>query len=326
MSEHPLKIVILDGYTLNPGDLNWEGFSKLGQLKVYDRTTQEEIRNRIRGAQIVITNKTPLSEEVLQSEEAKAIRYIGILATGYNVVDVATAKARGIPVTNIPSYSTDSVAQMVFAHLLEICHHVGAHNAAVHEGEWNRTEDFCFWHFPMIELAGKKLGIVGFGRIGERVAQIGHAFGMEILVLDRKGTGGKSELPYRFVDQKTLYAQSDVLTLHCPLTPETQGMINRESLALMKEGVVILNVSRGDLIVEADLAEALASGKVSGAGVDVLSKEPPSLDNPLLKAPNLLITPHIAWAPWEARARLMEIAVENLEKFISGDPVNVVNK
>lgn len=324
MSTHPLNIVVLDGYTLNPGDLSWDGFSRLGKLAVHDRTSPEEILGRIRGAQIVITNKTPLTAETLNAPEASEVRYIGVLATGYNVVDVQAARRRGIPVTNIPTYSTDSVAQLVFAHLLEICHHVGAHDAAVRQGEWVKSRDFCFWHFPMIELAGKKLGIIGFGSIGRRVAQIGHAFGMEVLVLDRQGKGPQAGLPYRFVPLETLYAESDVLTLHCPQTPETEGIISAESIALMKEGVIILNMSRGGLVKEQDLADGLRTHKVAAAGVDVLSSEPPVPDNPLLSAPNLFITPHIAWAPWEARARLMEIAVENLEGFLNGTPVNVV--
>ncbi|SCZ77344.1 D-2-hydroxyacid dehydrogenase [Acidaminobacter hydrogenoformans] len=324
MSQHPLNIVILDGYTLNPGDLSWDGFARLGKLIVHDRTAPEEILRRIRGAQIVITNKTPLTAETLSAPEAADVRYIGVLATGYNVVDVKAARQRGIPVTNIPTYSTDSVAQLVFAHLLEICHHVGAHDAAVRKGEWVNSKDFCFWHYPMVELVGKKLGIIGFGSIGSRVAQIGHAFGMEILVLDRKGKGPREGLPYRFVPLEVLFAESDVITLHCPQTPETEGLICAESIAQMKDGVIILNMSRGGLVKEEDLAIGLRARKVAAAGVDVLSTEPPKPDNPLLGAPNLFITPHIAWAPWEARARLMEIAVENLEGFLNGEPVNVV--
>lgn len=320
----PLNIVILDGYTLNPGDLNWDGFAKLGKITVHDRTSPEEIRQRIHGAQIVMTNKTPLTAETLNCAEAADIRYIGVLATGYNIVDVQAAKHRGIPVTNVPTYGTDSVAQIVFAHLLEICHHVGAHDAAVRSGEWVSSKDYSFWHFPLVELAGKKLGIIGFGRIGARVAQIGQAFGMEILVLDRQGRGQREGLPYNFVSLETLYMTSDVITLHCPQTPETQGLICAESISRMKDGVILLNMSRGGLINEQDLADGLRSGKIAAAGVDVLSTEPPMADNPLLTAPNLFITPHIAWAPWEARARLMEIAVENLERFLQGDTVNVV--
>jgi len=324
MSQKPLNIVILDGYTLNPGDLSWDGFARLGMMTVHDRTAPDEVLQRIRGAQIVITNKTPLTAETLTSPEAADLRYIGVLATGYNVVDVQAAKSRGIPVTNIPTYSTDSVAQLAFAHLLEICHHVGAHDTAVHKGEWVNSKDFCFWHFPMVELAGKKLGVIGFGSIGARVAQIGHAFGMEVLVLDRQGRGQREGMPYKFVSLETLYAEADVITLHCPLTPDTEALIRTESISRMKDGIILLNMSRGGLVNEQDLADALHSGKVAAAGVDVLSSEPPKADNPLLAAPNLFITPHIAWAPWEARVRLMEIAVENLERFIQGDPVNVV--
>lgn len=325
MNAKPLNIVILDGYTLNPGDLSWEGFSRLGHLTVYDRTPAEALLQRLKGAQIVITNKTPLSQETLRSTEASEVKYIGVIATGYNVVDVETARERGIPVTNIPTYGTDAVAQMVFAHLLEICHHVGAHDAAVKRGDWVASRDFCFWNYPLMELAGKKLGIIGFGAIGARVAQIGSAFGMEVLVLDRQGKGQIEGHPYRFVSLETLYQEADVLTLHCPLTPDTQGMIRRETLARMKDGIILLNLSRGGLVEELDLAEALKSGKVAAAGVDTLSKEPPTEDNPLLTAPNLFITPHIAWAPWEARARLMEVAVENLEAFLRGEFLNVVN-
>lgn len=325
MDDTQLKIVILDGFTLNPGDLNWDGFSKLGQVTVYDRTNPEEVALRIQGAQIVLTNKTPITEVVLNSEGAKSLRYIGVLATGHNIVDSRAAYKCGIVVTNIPSYGSDAVAQMAFAHLLEICHHVGDHSIAVKNGSWSQSPDWCFWNYPLIELAGKKLGIIGFGKIGARMAVIGAAFGMEIMVLDHKGLGEKSALPWQSVDEATLFAHADVISLHCPLTEKTQGMINRKSLAQMKDGVILINVSRGGLIVESDLVDALASGKVRAAGIDVVSYEPILPENPLLKAVNVFLTPHIAWAPFEARQRLMAYAVDNLERFLNNMPINVVN-
>lgn len=317
-----MKIVILDGYTENPGDLSWEGFEALGNVKVYDRTPNELIIPRIGEAEIVYTNKTPITREVLNA--CRSIRYIGVLATGYNVVDVAAAREKRIPVTNIPTYGTDAVGQFAIAMLLEICHHVAHHSQAVHEGRWADCPDFCFWDYPLIELANKTLGIIGFGRIGQVTGRIAKAMGMRVLAYDRVENESGRELA-EYVDLDTLYAQSDVISLHCPLFENNIGMINRESIAKMKDGVIILNNSRGQLINEVDLAQALENGKVSAAAVDVVATEPIQKDNPLLNAPNCLITPHISWAPLESRKRLMDIAVGNLRAFLQGRPVNVVN-
>lgn len=318
-----MKIVILDGYTENPGDLSWEGFENLGELQVYDRTANEDIVKRIGDAQAVIVNKTPLSKETLLA--CPHIKYIGVLATGYNVVDTAAAKEIGAVVCNIPTYGTTAVAQYAFALLLEICHHVGNHSQSVHDGQWTKCSDFCYWNHPLIELAGKTMGIIGFGRIGQNTAKIARAFGMNVLAYDEmQNESGKALGQYVSLDE--LYAKSDVISLHCPLFPSTQGMINKNSIVKMKDGVIIINTSRGPLIVEEDLAQALDSGKVYAAGVDVVSTEPIQEDNVLLKAKNCLITPHIAWAPKESRQRLMDIAVDNLDKFLAGTPINQVNK
>ncbi|MEM1485811.1 D-2-hydroxyacid dehydrogenase [Oscillospiraceae bacterium PP1C4] len=321
-----MKIVILDGYTENPGDLSWEGFEKVGELTVYDRTSlndQAEIISRIGDAEIVITNKTPISAEVINT--APNIKYIGVLATGYNVVDTEAAKARGIAVANIPAYGTAAVAQFAIALLLEVCHHVGHHSDAVKAGRWTSSPDFCFWDYPLIELAGKTMGIIGFGRIGQGTAQIAKALGMKVVAFDEyPNDAGRAIGEYVSLDE--LFAQSDVVSLHCPLFPSTQGIINKDNIAKMKDGVIILNNSRGPLIVEEDLAAALQSGKVAAAGVDVVSTEPIKADNVLLGQPNCIITPHISWAPKEARARLMNIAVDNLNQFLAGTPVNIVNK
>ncbi len=313
-----IKIVILDGYTENPGDLSWEGFEKLGELTVYDRTPADKIVERIGGADIVYTNKTTISRETLDA--CPSVRFIGVLATGYNVVDVAAAKEKGIPVANIPTYGTAAVAQMTFALLLEVCHHVGAHSDSVFAGEWANSPDFCYWKYPLIELAGKTMGVVGYGRIGRAAGDIAKAFGMEVIAYDAFVQAEES------VSLDELFARSDVISLHCPLFPETEGIINSASIAKMKDGVIIINTSRGPLIVEQDLADALNSDKVYAAAVDVVSAEPIKADNPLLKAKNCIITPHIAWAPRESRQRLMDIAVENLRSFLAGNPVNVVNK
>lgn len=312
-----MKIVVLDGYTENPGDLSWEGFEALGELTVYDYTPADKIAERIEGAQAVYTNKTPLTRETI--EAAKALRMIGVLATGYNVVDVQAAKEQGIPVCNIPTYGTSAVAQYVFALLLEICHRVAHHAQAVEEGRWSACRDFCFWDYPLMELAGKTLGLIGYGRIGRATAQIARGFGMRVLAYDAHVTAPEC------VDLDTLLSQSDVISLHCPLFPETQGLINRETIANMKDGVILINTSRGPLIREADLREALLSGKVYAAALDVVSVEPIRPDNPLMGLDNCLITPHIAWAPRESRQRLMDIAVANLRAFVDGKPQNVVN-
>ena len=318
-----MKIVILDGYTENPGDLSWEGFERLGTLTVYDRTEPSEIVSRIGDAEAVIINKCPITAETMDA--CPELRYVGVLATGYNVVDVTAAKERHIAVTNIPTYGTTAVAQMVFAHLLAICQHVEAHSQAVHQGEWNTNPDWCFWNYPLVELAGKTMGIVGFGRIGQTVAGIARALGMNVLAFDRhENETGRALAQY--VSLEELLRRSDVISMHCPLFPETERMINRETIAQMKDGVYFINTSRGQLVDEQALADALNSGKVAHAGLDVVYTEPIRTDNPLLKAKNCFITPHIAWAPKESRKRLMDIAVDNLAQFAAGTPVNVVNK
>ena len=319
-----MKIVILDGYTENPGDLSWSGMEQFGEVKVYDRTPQELIIQRIGDAEAVYTNKTPLTKSTL--EACPNIKYIGVLATGYNVVDIEAAKERGIPVSNIPSYGTEAVAQFTIALLLELCHHIGDHSRSVMAGDWTRSEDFCYWNYPLTELAGKTMGIIGFGRIGQAVAKIAQALGMKILAYSRTREEGLETETCRYAELDELLANSDVISLHCPLHPDTQGMINKETIAKMKDHVMILNSSRGPLIVEEDLKEALNSGKVGGAAVDVVSAEPMKEDNPLLKARNCIITPHIAWAPKETRQRLMNIAVDNLRAYAEGCPQNVVNK
>lgn len=321
-----MKIVILDGYTENPGDLSWSGFEALGELTVYDRSPQdeEEIIKRIGDANAVITNKTPLSERVLKS--CPSVSYIGVLATGYNVVDYQTAREHGIPVCNIPAYGTDAVGQFAIALLLEICHHIGHHSQAVKEGRWEQCEDWCFWDYPLIELAGKTMGIIGYGRIGQSTGRIAQALGMKVFAYDSCQYPELVSDTCRYVQLDELFASSDVIALHCPLFPETQGIINKESIAKMKDGVIILNNSRGPLINENDLAKALNSGKVYAAGLDVASAEPIKGDNPLLTARNCIITPHISWAPKESRQRLMDIAVDNLKNFMNGTPVNVVNE
>ncbi|MCL2191821.1 MAG: D-2-hydroxyacid dehydrogenase [Treponema sp.] len=316
------NIVVLDGRALNPGDLSWDGFEKLGKLSVYDQTLSDQTIERIGDAEIVITNKTSITKEVLDA--APLIKYIGILATGYNVVDLDAARDKGIIVTNIPAYSTAAVAQFAIGLLLEICHNIGHHSRVVYSGRWEANGEFCFWDYPQIELAGKTLGIIGFGRIGQATAKIATAIGMEILAHSRTETDeGRKAGKYVTLDE--LLAKSDVVSLHCPLTPATQGIIDRASIAKMKDGAILINTSRGLLVNERDLADALNSGKIMAAAVDVVSQEPIRGDNPLLKAKNCFITPHIAWAPRETRARLMDIAVENLAGFLAGALVNVLN-
>ncbi len=318
-----MKIVVLDGYTENPGDLSWGGFEALGAFSCYDRTPADQILSRIGDAEIVITNKTPISRATI--EACPHMKYVGVLATGYNVVDVAAAKEHGITVTNIPTYGTDSVAQFAFAMLLEICHHVQHHSDAVHEGRWEHNKDWCFWDYPLIELAGKTMGIIGYGRIGQATGRLAQAFGMKVLANDTYQNPALENDFCRYVGRDELFRESDVIALHCPLFPDTEGIINRDTIAKMKDGVIILNNSRGPLIVEQDLADALNGGKVAAAAVDVVSTEPIRGDNPLLTAKNCLITPHISWAPKESRERLMNIAVDNLRAFLDGNPVNVVN-
>ena len=318
-----MKIVILDGYTENPGDLSWEELGKLGDLTVYDRTPESEIISRIGDAEIVITNKTPLTRATLDA--CPNIRYIAVLATGYNVVDIAAAKEKGIPVSNVPTYGTASVGQFAIAMLLEICHHVAHHSQTVYEGKWNVCADWCYWDYPLIELDGKTMGIIGFGRIGQTTGKIARAMGMKVLAYDSfPSESGKAIAEY--VDLDTLLASSDVVALHCPLFPETQGIINKQTIAKMKDGVILLNNSRGPLIVEQDVADALNSGKIYAAGLDVVSTEPIRNDNPLLKAKNCIITPHISWAPKESRQRIMDCTVSNVLSFLNGAPANVVNK
>ncbi|MCT4619539.1 MAG: D-2-hydroxyacid dehydrogenase [Marinisporobacter sp.] len=318
-----MKIVVLDGYTLNPGDLTWEGLEELGEVTVYDRTPEEKIIERVGNAEIIYINKTVLKRETL--EKLSHVKFIGVLATGYNVVDAEAAKELGIVATNIPTYGTQAVAQFTFALLLEICHHVGEHNLSVKRGEWSKSIDFCYWKYPLMELAGKTMGIIGLGRIGQEVAKIAQAFGMYVVAFANHPQKELENEKLKYVDMDTLFEKSDVISLHCPLFENTRGMINKENIAKMKDGVMILNTSRGALIVENDLAEALNSGKVAGAGVDVLSEEPAAMDNPLLTAKNCIITPHIAWAPKEARERLMNIAIDNLKEFLAGKPINMVN-
>ncbi|MFT5871391.1 MAG: glycerate dehydrogenase [Clostridium sp.] len=319
-----MNIVVLDGFTLNPGDLSWKGLEKLGNLIVYDRTTFEEIVNRASDSEIIFTNKTPLNRETLK--KLPNLKYIGVLATGYNVVDVKAAKEMGIIVTNIPTYGTVAVAQFVFALLLEICHHVGEHSKAVKNGAWTNCEDFCFWNYPLIELAGKTMGIIGMGRIGQVVATIAQSFGMSILAYNTSKNESLKSDTFKYVELDQLYAESDVVSLHCPLFETNMGMINEGSINKMKSGVIIINTSRGPLIVEQDLADALNSGKVAGAAVDVASTEPAKIDNPLMSAKNCIITPHIAWASKESRNRLMNTAIDNLVQFIKKSPINVVGK
>ena len=318
-----MKIVALDGYTENPGDLSWEELGKLGELTVYDRTPEEEILNRIGDAEIVITNKTPLTRATMDA--CPNMRYIAVLATGYNVVDVAAAKEKGIPVSNVPTYGTASVGQFAIAMLLEICHHVAHHSQTVFEGKWNSCADWCYWDYPLIELDGKTAGIIGFGRIGQTTGRIAKALGMNVIAYDLyPNESGKAIAEY--VDLETVLAKSDVLFLHCNLTPENTGLINKENIAKMKDGAILINNSRGQLIDEQDVTDALNSGKLAAAGLDVVYSEPIKADNPLLGAKNCIIPPHMSWGAKEARQRIMNITVDNVKAYIDGAPVNVVNK
>lgn len=322
-----MKIVVLDGYIKNSGDLSWERFEKLGELRIYDRTPQEDtelIIGRIQDAEAVLISDVPLKREVF--ERCPSIRYVGVMSTGYNIVDLEAAGERGIPVCNIPTYGTDTVAQFTIALLLEICSRVGHHSDAVKQGRWGQQPDFCFWDYPLMELSGKTMGVVGFGRIGQRTAQIARALGMKILYQDHARRPELESEECRYADLDTLFGQSDVIALHCPLFPETERMINQAAIEKMKDGVILLNASRGQLVADEDLAEALNSGKVYAAGLDVVSSEPIRMDNPLLTAKNCIITPHIAWAAKESRARLLELAADNLEAFLKGAPVNVVKR
>ena len=318
-----MKLVVLDGYTENPGDLSWDALRQFGDVTVYDRTDESDVIERIAGADIVITNKTPVRAEAIASDSA--LKYITVLATGYDIVDVAAARERGIAVSNVPSYGTAAVAQFAIAMLLEICHHVAHHSETVHDGRWSSCPDWCYWDYPLIELDGKTMGIIGFGRIGQQTGRIAKALGMHVLATgSRPNDSGREIADYVELDE--LLSRSDVIALHCPLFPSTRGIISRENIAKMKDGVILLNNARGALIDEQALADALNSGKVYAAGLDVVSTEPIRPDNPLLKAKNCIITPHISWAPKEARERIMDCTVENIRSFLAGSPVNVVNK
>ena len=318
-----MHIVVLDGYAANPGDLSWDEMKKLGECTIYDRTSPAEILERAQGAEILLTNKTVLNAEVINA--LSALRYIGVLAIGYNIVDAEAARARGVIVTNIPAYSTDSVAQMVFAHLLNICQQVQHHSEEVRKGRWSSNPDFCFWDTPLIELRGKKIGIVGLGHTGSRTARIAIAFGMEVYACTSKSS---FQLPHEIkkMELDELFAECDIISLHCPLTPDTRELVNARRLSLMKPTAILINTGRGPLVNEQELADALNAGRIYAAGLDVLGQEPPRADNPLLTARNCYITPHIAWASTAARERLMRIAVDNVKAYSEGKPVNVVNK
>ena len=320
-----MKIVILDGYTENPGDLSWDWLKEFGEYKVYDRTPYEdaEIIRRIGDAEVVMTNKCPISAATMDA--CPNMKFITVLATGYNIVDYEYAKSKGIPVANVPTYGTAAVGQFAIALLLEICHHVAHHSQAVHEGRWEHCADWCFWDYPLIELDGKTMGIIGFGRIGQQTGRIAKALGMKILASGSRPTDSGREIA-EYVELDELLAKSDVIALHCPLFPSTKGIINKDSIAKMKDGVIIINNSRGPLVVEQDLADALNSGKVACAGLDVVSTEPIHGDNPLLKAKNCIITPHMSWGSKGSRQRIMDCTVDNVKAFLAGEPINVVNK
>jgi glycerate dehydrogenase len=317
-----MKIAVLSGYTLNPGDLSWAPLRRLGELTVYERTPDDRILQHIADAEVVFTNKVPMTREILQS--AKGLRYIGELATGYNTIDVEAARELGIAVTNIPSYGTPAVSQMAIALLLEMCNHVGAHSEEVGAGAWTRCPDYCFWSYPIIELAGKTMGIIGLGRIGLATARIAMALGMDVLAYDQCKNAELESESLRYAELDQLLAEAHVISLHCPLTEKTQEIIRADTIARMRDGVMIVNTARGGLVAEKDLAEALNSGKVRGAALDVLAVEPPVADNPLFAAKNCIVTPHIAWASKESRERLLSIAIDNLQKFLAGEPVNLV--
>ena len=321
-----MKIVVLDGYTENPGDLSWAGLEAFGELTVYDRTSltdEQESIDRIGGAEIVFTNKTPITRRIIDA--CPNLNFIGVLATGYNVVDVAYAKEKGIPVSNVPTYGTASVSQFSIALLLEICHHIGHHSESVHAGNWANNADWCYWDYPLIELEGKTIGIIGFGRIGQQEGKIAKALGMNVIAYDLYPNDfGRAIGEYVSLDE--LYARADVITLHCNLTAENERMINKDSIAKMKDGVILINNARGQLIDEQDVTDALNSGKIAAAGLDVVYTEPIRADNPLLGAKNCIITPHISWAPKESRQRIMDCSVANAKAFLDGAPQNVVNK
>lgn len=318
-----MRITILDGYPLNPGDLSWVYLDKYGDVTVHERTAVADVAERAAGADVVLTNKVPLDADVLK--QLPELKYIGVLATGYNIIDTAYARQRGITVTNVPGYSSQSVAQLTFALLLELCHHVQRHSDRVKEGKWSQSPDFSFWDYPLLELAGKTMGIVGFGDIGRQVADIATAFGMQVVAQSRTETDQSHRRNFRWVELDELLELSDVVSLHCPLTPKTAGLINADTLLKMKTSAFLLNTSRGPLIDEGSLAAALNANQLAGAGLDVLGVEPPKAGNALFTAKNCLITPHIAWATKEARARLMGTVDGNLKAYLAGKPINVVN-
>lgn len=318
-----MKIVVLEGHAVNPGDLSWNWLEAYGSVTVYPRlTTPEETIKRIGDADIILINKTPITAEILDA--CPSVKLICVLATGYNVVDCAAARARNIPVCNVPDYGTSAVAQYTFALLLELCHQIGHHDRLVHEGKWSSCPDFCFWDTPQMELMDKTLGIIGFGRIGQAVGRIAKAFGMRVLAYSRTEYPEGREIG-QYVDLPTLLKGSDIISLHCPLTQETTGIINRENIAQMKDGAILLNTSRGGAVVEQDLADALRCGKLKAAAVDVVAAEPIPTDSPLLTAPNCIITPHMAWAPKESRQRIMDCTKGSIEAYLTGKPINTVN-
>jgi glycerate dehydrogenase len=319
-----MKIVVLDGYTLAADGNSWDALLPLGEVEVYDRSTPAEVVERACGAAVLITNKARIPAEVIDT--CPQLRFIAVSATGFDCVDVEAASCRGIAVANVPEYGSDSVAQHTFALLLELCHHVGLHAAAVREGAWTRSPDFCFWKSPLIELAGKTIGIIGFGRIGRRVGALAHAFGMSVLAQSRSRSVAPLYRPFAWASVDDIFSRADVITLHCPLTVETRGLVNRERLRHVRPTAFLLNTARGGLVVEQDLADALNEGRLAGAAVDVVTQEPICPDNPLLTARNCLITPHIAWATREARRRLLEATVANVAGFLAGKPTNVVNQ
>lgn len=317
-----MNIVVLDGYTLNPGDLTWDGLRALGECTIYDRTPIAETVARAQDADIILLNKSPLTAAMF--EQLPNLRLVSVLATGYNIVDTKAARAHNIAVANIPTYGTGSVAQMTFAHLLNLTQHVAEHSQAVRAGRWTNNPDWCFWDFPLIEIAGKTMGLIGFGRIGQSVGQVAKAFGMKVIAYDVMFKESPDpDVP--LVDLDTLFCQSDVVSLHCPLTPETTGLVNAAHLAQMKSSAFLINTSRGPIIVPQDLADALNTGRIAGAGLDVLTAEPPPADNPLLTARNCYVTPHISWATSAARERLMQMTINNIKAFLAGTPHNIVN-
>ncbi len=318
-----MKIVNLDGYTTNPGDLSWEPFEKYGDVTVYDRTNPQEIVERAKDADVLFINKCVITSDIL--DKLPNLKYVGLQSTGYNVIDCDAAKKKGIIVSNIPAYSTSAVAQLTFSLILQFTNKVSLHSEAVHNGEWSACPDFCFWKSSLSELDGKSIGIIGFGSIGQRVASIANAFGMKVLVFTPHPKPDEFK-NVEFIDFDTLCKESDIITCHCPLTPQTENIINKDAISKMKKSVIIINTSRGPVVNDADLAQALNSERIQGAGVDVLRVEPPEQNNPLINAKNCIITPHIAWAALETRARLLSILEDNLKAFIEGHPQNVVNK